>query len=197
MILYEEKILLGEIAQGNETAFHILFDRYRDKVFYFAWKLLQSQTRAEDVLQEVFMEIWINREKLSQVRHFKAYLHTLTRNHIYNALRKQANEACFLQEIYSRDTAFLSPSTAIDNLSLRELEGALQKAIAELTGQQKRVFELSRIEGLRHEEIARQLKISSNTVKKHMTEALRIIRSRVKLHSKLVQLSILLFLVQY
>lgn len=172
----EEKSLLTGVARGDENAFRTLFHAYRPGVYAIALKLLSSSSQAEDVLQEIFLKIWLNRDQLPEIHHFASYLHTVTRNHLYNALRRQAREEVFLQQ--------LTPSSAVEQdvlspLSLREMREMLQKALATLTPQQKKVFELSRLEGLRHEEIADLLAISRGTVKKHIGEALRVVRGKM------------------
>jgi len=190
---YEEKELLTRVARGDETAFHTLFSQYSHKVYHSALRLLQSASHAEDVLQEVFMKIWLGREKLPGINCFSAYLNTITRNHIYNALRKLAGEELLLEKLFSPPPAANRPDTAIENMSLKELQDALQKVMATLTPQQKKVFELSRMEGLKHEEIALRLNISRETVKKHVSEALRIIRGQLLRYRQLPQFGLLLF----
>jgi RNA polymerase sigma-70 factor (ECF subfamily) len=184
---YEEKELLARIAQGDEKAFHSLFSQYKHKVYHTALRLLQSTAHAEDVLQEVFMKIWLGRDRLTEINCFSAYLNTITRNHIYNALRKLANEELLLEKLLPPQPAADRQDEAIGNMSLRELQDALRKVMATLTPQQKKVFELSRMEGLKHEEIAVRLNISRETVKKHVSEALRIIRGQLQRYIQLPQ----------
>jgi RNA polymerase sigma-70 factor (ECF subfamily) len=191
--IYEERVLLAHVAKGDENAFQILFTQYRHKIFYFAWKLLQSESLAEDVLQEIFLKIWIHREKLPEVLHFKTYLTTITRNYIYNALRKRANEEKYLKGV-ALHSAIPRENPALDTISLHELQHTLQKAVDTLTPQQKKVFELRRLEGFKYEEIAALMNISKETVKTHIKDALRTIREQLKSHEKLAQLGILLFL---
>lgn len=176
---YEESTLLSRVAKGEEDAFRALFTEYRHQVYHIARKLLQSDEKAEDALQEIFLKIWLNREKLPEIHSFGAYLNTITRNYLYNALRRLAYEEVFLQQ--STQPGFTSDGREdiLSPLVLRELRELLQKVIATLTPQQRRVFELSRMEGLRHDEIATLLDISKETVKKHLGEALRIVREKM------------------
>ena len=192
---YDEKALLVRVAQGDEEAFEALFHQYRHKILYFAWRFLQSDSKAEDVLQEIFLKVWTSREQLAGVKNFKAWLTTITRNYIYNALRRLAVEEDFLAEL-SVKTRPQQADTVISDLSFNELQRALQKAVSHLTPQQKRIFELSRMEGLKHEQIAEKLHISRGTVKKHMTDALRCIRLQMQSPEKLVHFTILLLIVQ-
>jgi RNA polymerase sigma-70 factor (ECF subfamily) len=175
---YEENLLLLRVAKGEEDAFRTLFTAYRPQVYHVARKLLQLETQAEDALQEIFLKIWLNREKLPEIRSFSAYLNTITRNYLYNALRRLACEEVFLQQL-ARPGLASEGETVLSPMVLRELRELLQRVIATLTPQQRRVFQLSRMEGLRHEEIAALLDISRETVKKHLGEALRIVRGKM------------------
>ncbi|HTI92065.1 MAG TPA: RNA polymerase sigma-70 factor [Puia sp.] len=176
---YEESMLLSRVAKGEEDAFRILFTEYRHQVYQIARKLLQSETKAEDALQEIFLKIWLNREKLPEIQSFSAWLNTITRNYLYNALRSLAYEEVFLQQSAQSGHSFDGREDILSPLALQELKELLQKIVGTLTPQQRRVFELSRMEGLRHEEIAALLDISRETVKKHLGEALRIVREKM------------------
>ena len=176
---YEESMLLSRVAKGEEDAFRTLFTEYRHQVYHIARKLLQSDVKAEDALQEIFLKIWLNREKLPEIHSFSAYLNTITRNYLYNALRRLAYEEVFLQQSTQPGYTSDGREDILSPMLLRELRELLQKVIATLTPQQRRVFELSRMEGLRHEEIAALLDISRETVKKHLGEALRIVRGKM------------------
>src|SRR3546814_1250664 len=102
-----------------------------------------------------------------------------------------ANEELFLQTLPSGMNETAAPAKTFDNIALHELQYALQKATAALTPQQKQVFEMSRIEGLKHKEIALKLGVSQNTVKKHIADALRTIRFEMQSYNRFVHLAIL------
>lgn len=187
--------LFKQVANGNENAFRLLYDRYRNQVFYVGFKFLKSEAAAEDVLQEVFSKIWINRKKLPEIIHFNKYLNTLTLNYVYNLLRRKALEEAFLHEEILKTN--LSHEKAFNYIDLHELEGLIHKAVKQLSPQQKKVFELSRIQGMKHEEIARELNISRETVKKHIMEALGNVRSFLAAKGEIViNLLILIFLLK-
>ena len=190
---YDERSILDRVAKGDTAAFEALYLQYRDKIIWFGWKFLQSDAKAEDVLQEVFLKVWTRREELSQIRNLKAWLTAITRNHIYNALRRLTLEEKFIKEL-SHTGEVAEQAMAPDRLSLNDLQQALDMAVAGLTSQQKKVFELSRFDGLRHEQIAEELDISRDTVKKHMTDALRKIRGQMSSHKELAHLGLLLIL---
>jgi RNA polymerase sigma-70 factor (ECF subfamily) len=193
---YDERAVMTRVAKGDEDAFGDLFHQYRHRVTFFALKFLQSDAKAEDILQEVFLKVWLNREHLPKVRSFKAWLDTIARNQIFNSLRKLAAEEALLAEITSK-AEIADQQDILNYLSLHELETSLEKAVSSLTPQQKKVFELSRVEGLKQRQIADRLEISTDTVKKHMTDALRKVRLHMKSSEHLVHLSILLLTVKF
>lgn len=172
--IHIEKALLVRVAAGDTPAFRELYEQYRKKVYFLAWHLLKTESESEDVCQEIFTKLWVNRQKLTEIEDFNAYLNTLIRNHIYNCLRRKASEESFVMEALDAERL---PGTVMDPAELRELQLTLKEAIWNLPPQQKRVFELSRMEGYRHDEIALELHISRETVKKHVMAAIRNIRA--------------------
>ncbi|MDP4150824.1 MAG: RNA polymerase sigma-70 factor [Bacteroidota bacterium] len=185
----DEKSLLISVAQGDEAAFEVLFNQYKNKILFFTRKFLRSESKAEDALQEIFLKVWTCRQQLPEIRNFKTWLNTITRNYLFNALRRLALEEAFIKELSTNPG---DQRDIIGDLTANELQLALQSAVANLSPQQKRIFQLSRVEGLKHEQIAERLAISRETVKKHMTDALCRIRAQMKTHESLVHLSVLL-----
>lgn len=174
-IIHIEKILLVRIAAGDTIAFRELYEKYRKKVYFLAWHLLKTESESEDVCQEIFIKLWANRQKLPELDNFNAYLNALIRNHVYNCLRKKATEESFVLEALHIDAEHLQDAV-MDSAEFRELQLTVKEAIWHLPPRQKQVFELSRMEGYRYEEIANELHISRETVKKHVTAAIRNIR---------------------
>lgn len=174
ILTYDENELLLRVSKGDEEAFRILYDLYRNKIFFITWKLTHIETLAEDVVQEVFIKLWLHKEELSGINYFNSYLNILTRNHIFNHLRKLANEEAYLRELNAKEA--YATHDSFDTLVNNELQNLLNRAVALLPPRQKKVFFLSRIEGLKHKEISAHLHISRSTVKSHMMEALRFIK---------------------
>ena len=174
-IPYNEPEVLCRLSEGDDIAFSLLYDRYYPKVYGIAFKILKSAPHAEDVLQDVFIKIWNYRSRLTEISDFNAYLNTITRNHIFNQLRKKAHEACYIKEQTSIRSS--SSNQTVNDVLYRELDKSLLEAVSKLPPQQKKIFQLSRMYGLKQEEIADSLKISIGTVKKHMMVSLRFIRN--------------------
>jgi len=178
-----ENELIQLLSSGNREAFRELFDKYHKKIFSIALKITGVEETAEDVVQEVFIKLWLHKEGLARVENFNAYLNTITRNHIFNSLRKIATEQMCLKKIAAQHH---KQKNNADPVIYHELEQLVSKAVAELSSQQKKVYQLSRGEGLKHEEIAERLGISSSTVKGHMVEALRHIKSVLRANGELI-----------
>lgn len=171
---YEKELLL-QMSYGNETAFRQIFASYRNKVYSFAMHLTQSTVVSEEITQDVFLKLWQSRAQLVHVHHFSPYLRTIVRNTAYTYLKKMAAEKIVLAAIPETVLPVTDAATE-QQLGLKECQHLLQQAIAQLPNQQKRVYLLSRENGLQYNEIASSLHLSVNTVKDYMKQALHFIR---------------------
>lgn len=189
---YDERYLLSCTAAGDEVAFAALFEQNRHRVYNIAWKALKSTTAAEDALQEIFMTVWTQRHKLTDISSFKAWLYTITRNHLINRLRRQSNEIAYIREALYRGKD--NYTDIFDTVVWNDLHNVLLQAVTMLSPQQRKVFELDRFEGLKHAEIAEKLGISKSTVKKHIMEAMKNIKAHFIASGRDIELLAILLL---
>lgn len=170
--------ILGRLARGDAAAFRELFDLFSPKVYGFSLTLTRSVPEAEELVQDVFLKVWLHRSSLRSIDNFEAYLHTVTRNAAFNFLKRQAIErkakSAFARQLVLEDSA--TEQAVIE----RDYEEMLQGAIQKLSPQQRLVYSLCHIEGLKYEEVAVKLRISKLTVKTHMQQALRSIKSQLR-----------------
>ena len=183
-IKYTDHNLFELIAKGNESAFSELFIRYDKRIYPFVLRMIKSASLAEEITQEIFIKIWNNRQKLTGIDHPEAYILTITSRHTLDHIKKKVNESKMLQRL----SVVLKDST--DNnteeaLLLRESAQLIHRAVNQLPPQQKAVYQLSRHEGMKYEEIAQQLNISPNTVRNHLVKALDFLREFIKEHNHL------------
>ncbi|HEV2482124.1 MAG TPA: RNA polymerase sigma-70 factor [Puia sp.] len=161
------------LADGSEYAFTQIFDHYRDKVYSVAWHFLRSSAPAEEIVQDVFLKIWLKRQDLRTVRHPENYLFILARNLLLDHLKSMSHETAARKH-------WPFSSTVIDDSDHRlrqsECEELLSEALEQLPQRQKEVYLMARTQGLSHEIIAGELQLSRLTVKKHMAEALKFLR---------------------
>lgn len=170
--------LLQLIAGGCEQSFRKLYDLYAAKIYSMAIGYLKSPMAAQDVAQEIFVKIWEKRDNLIAIDNFPAYLHVITRNLLINHLQKKIplfglNE--LTQEAIPEDRHL--PQQQLD---YRELTVLISRAVAQLPPRQQQVYSLSREQGLSHQQIARQLNLSYDTVREHMSKALKTIRTSLE-----------------
>lgn len=187
---YIDRELILMASAGDTDAFREVFDKYHNKIYSIAWKITGAKTVAEDVVQDVFIKLWVHREKLAVVENFNAYLNAIVRNHIFNSLRKIANEQTLLRNLCAQIPE--SNKGVFDSVCCHELEELVHKAVCELTPQQKRIYNFSRLDGLKHQEIAEKMGISRSTVKGHITAALSHIKAVILSNNELVILLILI-----
>lgn len=172
--------LLLRISQGDPSAFRQIFTAWSRQVYTLCVKITKDPEQARDLTQEIFVRLWTKREKLSNVHHFKGFLTTMSLNLIRNYLQKKvlspANED-YLVSYFKEDA--LGPDEIMEYKELRHL---LQDAVDHLPSQLNHSFVLSRMAGMSHAEIAREMKLSPLTVKSHIARALKFIRTYLEEH---------------
>lgn len=168
-----EKDLLKQIAEGDEAAFKDLYDRNWNRLYSFALSWLKSGILAEDVVQDIFLKLWIGRSELNAIKNADNYLFILCRNAVLNLMEKNAVRQKSGGEIAS---AFESPLLPDAALQLKEMKITISQLVEKLPTQQRLIFKMSREEGLTHDEIAQRLGILKETVKNHMVRALNTLR---------------------
>lgn len=171
----DEKELLRRISGGDEGAFTVLFDAYKDRIYTIALRLTGLPTVAEEIVQDIFLRIWLKRETMRVVEHFRAYLFTATRNEVFNTLKRLARHRQLTGELAGSGPSGTSDT---DNLLLdKEYQAILRQAVGQLPPQQREVYRLMKEQGLQRDRVAEQLGISPETVKVHLAQAMRSIRA--------------------
>lgn len=132
---------------------------------------------AEDVVQDIFMKLWVKRETLGEVNNLDDYIFIIARNEIVSTLRKQNKLTLVSVEDPVLDDI---PETIHNTLVLKETEILINQAVNQLPPQQRKVFLLTRRNGLSHAEIGSLLKINARTVNNHITRALHSIQQYLK-----------------
>lgn len=159
----------------GEEIFTNLFYTYNERVFGYLLAISHSHFAAEEITQEIFLKLWLMRHDLSTIENPEAYLFTAARNKLLNHLRKARYDESLSNEMKSR----MCPvsNDVEEHMLLSESHRLIQEAITLLSPQRQLVYRLSRLQGLNHQEIARKMKLSRNTVKNHLVQSLRFIRS--------------------
>jgi RNA polymerase sigma-70 factor, Bacteroides expansion family 1 len=169
---------LKALGEGDHAAFNILFMSYHDLVKRFLLGFIKDEDEVSDLAQDIFYNVWTHRGAISNAESFKAYLFRMARNAIYNHYKLNVIRQDHLQKFYSRQ--ILIDDLQEERLYAEELSLLIDIAIDNMPSQRKRVFTMSRKEGLTNEEIALQLNINKRTVENHITQALTDLRKVLK-----------------
>ena len=170
-----EPDLCRRLSAGEERAFREVFDRFHRKIYQFAFNFLKDKARSEEIVQDTFLSFWLHRTKIDVEQPIAPLLFTIARRTLTDAWRKAATSERFRKEL--RLFVDLSSNDTEEVVFRNDLERITQDALCKLSDQQQEVFTLSRYEGLSYDEIAERMHISKNTVKYHLVNALKAIRS--------------------
>jgi len=168
--------ILTKVALGDERAFTLLFNEYygllERRMLYFS----KSEPMAQEMALDVFLNIWISRKALQNISCFKSYLLTISRNHAFNCLKKHKRQDKRRKQWLENTGHFVRdlPEDTFDYYAW------IDAAVESLPPQQKKIYLLSRSDKMKQAQIAKELDIALETVKKHMVLALRNIKSRAR-----------------
>jgi len=173
-LLYDISILLKQVAEGDQKAFRVVFDHYKAPFHAAAFKMTRSADISQEIVQEVFVALWVKRELVAAAKSPEGYLFTILHNCIYSHFRKLAQD----HKLKSKLWKVVEESEDIIETLLLEKENKviLENVISQLPPQQRLIYKLAKQEGLSREEIALQLNISPNTVKNHLAAGVEFLR---------------------
>ena len=170
-----DEALLKLIKQGNRLAFNRLYDLYWTELFNYSYKILTSKDVAQDVVQDVFLKIWVNKNELN-IKNLKSYLYNAARNTSISKIRKANFTEIHLEVI---ENLSIEPF-AEQKINVEDLRKELDLATEGLPARCRQIFYLSRISNYTIDEIALELNISRRTVENQISIALRHVRPHIK-----------------
>ena len=171
-----DRELLERLRQGDSAAFDEIFRTWYGPLVGTAERMLRDRAVADELVQDVMLELWRRRETLTADGSAQAYLFQATRNRVLNHLRHLKIEQRSEPEVRGESSSTPHADAAVIE---EELDVAVQRAVQSLPDRCREVFELSRVHGLKYAEIARQMGISVKTVEAQMGKALRMLRERL------------------
>ena len=168
----EDKLLA--LASGNHHAFRQIFDFYRNRVYGYALRYLKSEELAEEIVQEIFLKLWLNRKKTNEISNFGGYLRRLSVNRVIDEIRSQNSKRnAVLKSIQDWSE---QDSTTEKRIYDKDSASYINNLLLQLPKQQRLVYTLCNIEGLKQKEVAEKLQLSTSTVKNHLKEAVKNLR---------------------
>jgi RNA polymerase sigma-70 factor (ECF subfamily) len=174
-----QRAMLKQISGGNEAAFRQLYHHFYKKLLQFAFVLTKHKEVAEELVEDVFIKFWKNKQAAENIRNVKVYLYSATKNTCLNYLSSKAHENITkpFDAINIEVAGTLSPDQI---LIYRETYAKIKRAIETLPPRCKMIFKLIREDGLKYKEVAEILNLALSTVETQMTIAIRRIAFVVK-----------------
>jgi RNA polymerase sigma-70 factor, ECF subfamily len=166
--------LIRRLKNDDKSALDEIFHYYYPRLYNFSKRILKIEDEIDDILQDVFLKIWINRNKINNPETFNSFIFTITKNALLNLIRSNINKQTFKEE-FSRKVISAEYFT-IDQIEFKEIQTAIDQIVSRLPEKRQKVFLLSRIEGLSNKEIAQKLNISEKTVEDHITHSIRFLK---------------------
>lgn len=181
---YDERSLLHMLANGNEQALAEIYMHFWKPLFISSYKILKDKAACEDIIQDIFLQLWLKRETLIIKESLQAYLHTAVRYQVFRYIKSNSGRLMFFENLTER----ISGASPESDLQQKEMSEIINAVVNGLPEQCRTIYKLSREQQLSHKEIANQLHISTKTVENQITIALR------KLRSSLGKMAFLFFL---
>lgn len=176
MELQSEQELLLRIAEGDENAFRELYFRYDTMLFTFLLKLTHSDIIAEELLQETFLQVWLHRDNLPNIKFPRAYIHRIAANLSHRWLKQHLLHRKVLAEREQEDFVI---NDIEDSLVWKDMSILIARIIAKMPEQRRKIYQLHRDSGLSSGEIATIMGVSASTVRNTIVAAVRYIREQL------------------
>lgn len=174
----EELRWIASVRQGDHQAFEKLFRCYYFPLTRFAWRYVESKAVAEELVQEIFSEIWEDRAKLNITESVRSYLYKAVKHRSLNYLKHQRVRLKYDTQWIGKREDILTIEY-IDQVRVEQIKEAIKEAIDELPPRSRMTYKLHRYDGLTYSEIAEVMEISVKTVESQMTRTLKMLRERL------------------
>jgi RNA polymerase sigma-70 factor (ECF subfamily) len=185
-----EQLLLNKCSENDAFAFCEIYGRYKDFVFAVVRPRLEDTEEARDIIQDIFLNLWVCRSQLIAIKDFKVYLYVFSKNQVISAYRKK--NIRIKGEDYLIERLNILEHSAEDHQFVYELTNRIDKAVEQMPETMRSCYQLSKNEGKKNMEIANILNISEKTVRNNVSEALK--RLKINLQKSHPELLIALIL---
>lgn len=172
-----EKILV-DLANDDKQAFDELYRLYYSKLYVYSKSFLKIDTGIDDILQEVFVKVWMNRHNIKKVETYNAFLYTITKNILLNELRSRLKSEEFRTNLFYKSVA--AEFVTQQAVEYADIKNQVDQLVLQLPEKRRKIYLMSREDGKTNAEIAAELGISVKTVEDHMTHALRFLKDRLR-----------------
>jgi RNA polymerase sigma-70 factor (family 1) len=174
----EEIILVNQMIQGDFKAFGMLYEKYFDNLLLFTIKMVKVRAEAEEIVQNLFIKIWLRREKIDEAQNFKSYIYRIAINDVYNYTKKKAVERAYSEHV-KHNLSDLEHKT-LNDIYYSDLVLQIGNLVQQMPPQRRQVFQMNKEQGLSNDEISLVLNISKRTVENHMYRAISFLKQHIK-----------------
>lgn len=169
--------LASLLIEGDQGAYTELYHRFKGVLYVHAFRMLQDKDDAKDIVHDLFTALWTKRASLTFRSGIASYLYTSVRNRVFDAISHKKVRSRYLESL--KELSLEEGYSEDELLHEKELAALIEKETAALPDKMRQIFELSRKVNLTHKEIAEKLEISDKTVKKQVSNAVRILRLKL------------------
>ena len=169
---------IENLAHGDHRAFQQVFKATYPKVYAFALGFIKDKAHADDITQNVFINLWTHREALPHIQNLDSYLYRITKNIVLNHI---ASQKAYTIDITAARDIRTDETTALEQLEVQDLQLLTDMVVENMPPQRQAVYRLSREQGLTNDEIAKKLGLQKKTVENHLNLALGDIRKMLKI----------------
>jgi len=173
--LASDQQLLELLAGGSRESYTVIYHRYSELLFRHAFNMLEDRAEAEDVIQEVFLMLWVKRAELVAARSLSAYLYSSVRNRILNLIAHRKVIDKYINSINTIPVGYTTDETLLE----KELAAAIEKEIKAMSPKLREIFLMSREQQLSHRDIGELLNISDKTVKQQVYKAVKQLKEKI------------------
>ena len=185
-----DNLIVEQLKEGSKDALKLLYNQYADRINRFAYGYLKTDFEAEELVQEVFLKLWNNRQKLDGSQNIKSFLFKIAVNTVYDFIRRKNVEQAFQEFVASDNT---SSNETWHEVVYHDMLSQIERIVKLMPEQRQRIFSLSREKGLSNDEIAEALNLSKRTVENQLYRATAFLKKNLKMESGMAVLFFYLF----
>ncbi|MGM0531255.1 MAG: RNA polymerase sigma-70 factor [Bacteroidota bacterium] len=179
-VIQDDKELVDGLKGGNKTVIDHIYYTYHKRIYAFALSLLKSEEDAVDIVHEVFVKLWKKRHDLEKDTKIEPLIFTITRNTVLSLFRKRASENKYYDQIAGTPGMQNNASNTEEQVNYTFLREQVDQLVEQLPPKSRRVYLLSRENGLSNKEISRKMGIAEKTVEDHITKALTFLKKHLR-----------------
>lgn len=173
----DDYTLIKKLKKGDQTAFSALYKKYWEKLYYTAYLRLNSREETEDILHDLFIDLWNKRESIEIKKNFQVYLFTALKYKIFRLIDAKTVRRKYIVNERSQNSSNIYDLQK--HLDLNDIFDQIEQKVEMLPTKCKIIFKLSRYKNYSIKEISKKLNISPNTTQNHITKALKYLRSEM------------------